>query len=154
LSTPYWLFFEWFAPIIEFIGMVFFMFLIFFGQVNWMVFSIFFGVVYSFSILFSITALFFEEFSFQQYKKPKYMVQLLGTALLEPLLYHPFVMWAAVKGNIDLLRGKKTWGKMTRTGLSNPTKKIPDLKSQLLRGKPASHSAETTANISTQMSEL
>ena len=146
LSTPYWLFFEWFAPIIEFLGIVFFVFLIFFGQVNWMVFSIFFGVVYSFSILFSITALFFEEFSFQQYKKPKYMVQLLGTALLEPLLYHPFVMWAAVKGNIDLIRGKKTWGKMTRTGLSNPTKKKPDLKGQLLRG----HSTETTANISTQ----
>jgi len=117
LSTPYWMFFEWFAPIIEFLGILFFIFLLAFGQVNWIVFLIFFGVVYSFSILFSITALFFEEFSFQQYKKPEYMVRLLYTAMLEPLIYHPFVMWSAIRGNLDLVLGKKSWGKMTRTGL-------------------------------------
>ena len=117
LSTPYWMFFEWFAPIIEFFGILFFVFLLIFGQVNWVVFLIFFGVVYSFSILFSITALFFEEFSFQQYKKPEYMIRLLYTAMLEPLIYHPFVMWSAIRGNLDLVLGKKSWGKMTRTGL-------------------------------------
>ena len=124
LSTPYWLFFEWLAPIIEFVGLVFFVFLLIFGQVDWVVFSIFFTVVYSFAILFSVTALFFEEFSFQQYTKPAYMFQLIRTALLEPLLYHPFVMWAAIMGNIDLIRGKKSWGQMVRTGLTNPEKKV------------------------------
>nr|WP_142786658.1 glycosyltransferase [Changchengzhania lutea] len=119
LSAPYWFFFEWLAPIIEFIGILFFLFLLIFGQVNWLVFMIFFGVVYSFSILFSFTALFFEEFSFQQYKKSKYIHVLIMTALLEPLLYHPFVMWAAIKGNIDFLRGKKSWGEMGRQGLAN-----------------------------------
>ncbi|MCM4167210.1 Undecaprenyl-phosphate 4-deoxy-4-formamido-L-arabinose transferase [Arenibacter antarcticus] len=122
LSTPYWMFFEWFAPIIEFIGIIFLFFMFIFGQLNGQVFLIFFGVVYTFSILFSTTALFFEEYSFQQYKKPKYMIRLLRTALLEPILYHPFVMWAAVKGNIDLILGKTSWGQMTRTGLSNPSK--------------------------------
>ncbi|GGW22382.1 glycosyltransferase family 2 protein [Arenibacter certesii] len=125
LSTPYWMFFEWFAPLIEFAGIIFLILMFLFGQLNLHVFLIFFGVVYTFSILFSITALFFEEFSFQQYKKPKYMVRLLRTAFLEPLLYHPFVMWAAVKGNIDLILGKTSWGKMTRTGLSNPSKTKP-----------------------------
>ncbi|MEH6405738.1 MAG: glycosyltransferase [Leeuwenhoekiella sp.] len=120
ISTPYWLFFEWLAPIIEFCGLLYFFFLLLFGQVDWIVFAVFFAVVYSFSLLFSITALFFEEFSFQQYTKPAYMFQLVRTALLEPLLYHPFVMWAAIMGNIDLIRGKKTWGKMVRTGLTNP----------------------------------
>ncbi|WP_416441195.1 glycosyltransferase family 2 protein [Leeuwenhoekiella sp. A16] len=124
LSTPYWLFFEWLAPIIEFVGLIFFVFLLIFGQVDWVVFSIFFTVVYSFAILFSVTALFFEEFSFQQYTKPAYMFQLIRTALLEPLLYHPFVMWAAIMGNIDLIRGKKSWGQMVRTGLTNPEKKV------------------------------
>ncbi|WP_086476500.1 glycosyltransferase family 2 protein [Arenibacter amylolyticus] len=122
LSTPYWMFFEWFAPIIEFFGIIFLLLMFIFGQINIQVFLVFFGVVYTFSVLFSITALFFEEYSFQQYKKPKYMLLLLRTALLEPLLYHPFVMWAAVKGNVDLLLGKTSWGKMTRTGLSNPSK--------------------------------
>ena len=122
LSTPYWMFFEWFAPILEFIGIIFFMILIVLGKVNLEVFLIFFLVVYTFSVLFSITSIFFEEYSFQQYKKPKYMFKLIRTALLEPLFFHPVVMWAAVKGNIDLLRGKKSWGKMTRTGLGNSRK--------------------------------
>ena len=123
LSTPYWMFFEWFAPIIEFTGLLFFAFLVVCGQVNWIVFLIFFGVVYSFSMLFSITALFFEEFSFQQYKKPQYMLRLLYTAMLEPLIYHPYVTWCAIRGNIDLLLGKKSWGRMRRTGLGNHSAK-------------------------------
>lgn len=123
LSMPYWLFFEWLAPIIEFVGILLFLFLLVFGKIDWGMFSAFFIVVYTFSLLYSVTALFFEEYSFQQYKKPKYMFRLLGTALMEPLFYHPYVMWAAIMGNIDLMRGKKTWGAMQRTGLGNPQKK-------------------------------
>ena len=122
LSTPYWMFFEWFAPIIEFVGILFFIILVILGKVNFQVFGIFFLVIYSFSILFSITAIFFEEYSFQQYKKPKYMFMLILTALLEPIIYHPIVMWAAVKGNIDLIQGKKSWGEMSRAGLGNTGK--------------------------------
>lgn len=119
LSTPYWFFFEWLAPLIEFLGLVYLILITIFTTPNYWVYLIFFGVVYTFAILFSITALFFEEFSFQQYKRPKYIIKLLGTILLEPLIYHPFVMWASVKGNWDLIHGKKTWGTMARTGLGS-----------------------------------
>lgn len=119
LSAPYWLFFEWFAPIVEFLGVLFFFFLLFFGKINMMVFLIFLGLVYSFAILFSFTALLFEEITFQQYKKTKHIHALILTALLEPIIYHPFVMVAAIKGNIDFLRGKKSWGEMNRKGLTN-----------------------------------
>jgi len=119
LSTPYWFFFEWLAPIIEFLGLVYLILITIFTTPNYWVYLIFFGVVYTFAILFSITALFFEEFSFQQYKRPKYIIKLLGTILLEPIIYHPFVMWASVKGNWDLIHGKKTWGAMARTGLGS-----------------------------------
>lgn len=123
LSTPYWMFFEWLAPIIEFCGILFIILLYILGLLNWTIFLSFFALVYFFSVLYSITAIFFEEYSFQQYKKPKYIFRLIGTAFAEPLFYHPFVMWAAIKGNYDLLRGKKSWGAMSRTGLSNPKKK-------------------------------
>lgn len=119
LSTPYWFFFEWLAPIIEFLGILYVVYLFIFSNINSSVYLVFFGVVYSFAILFSITALFFEEFSFQQYKKPKYIIRLIGTILFEPLIYHPFIMWASIKGNWDLYRGKKNWGTMNRTGLGN-----------------------------------
>ncbi|UAB83760.1 glycosyltransferase family 2 protein [Zunongwangia sp. SCSIO 43204] len=123
LSTPFWLFFEWMAPIIEFSGTIFFIFLLWNGLISWKFFFTFLFVVYAFAVLFSITALFFEEYSFQQYKKPRYIFKLIGTAFLEPIIYHPFVMWAAVRGNWDLIIGKKSWGEMTRTGLSNSSKK-------------------------------
>ena len=123
LSTPFWLFFEWMAPLIEFSGTIFFIFLLWNGLISWKFFFTFLFVVYAFAVLFSITALFFEEYSFQQYKKPKYIFKLIGTAFLEPIVYHPFVMWAAVRGNWDLIIGKKSWGEMTRTGLSNSSKK-------------------------------
>ncbi|ETN96540.1 hypothetical protein SAMN04487906_2925 [Zhouia amylolytica] len=122
LSMPYWLFFEWLAPIIEFTGIVVIIIFAIIGQLNLFTFLILFGVIYSFSLLFSVTALLFEEFSFQQYKKPKYIFKLIGTAMLEPFIYHPFIMWSAIKGNIDLIRGKKSWGNMSRTGLGNTKK--------------------------------
>ena len=112
----------WLAPLIEFLGFLYLIFLVVFSDLNWWVYLIFFMVVYSFAILFSITSLFFEEFSFQQYKKPKYILRLLGTILLEPLFYHPFIMWASVKGNWDLINGKKSWGAMSRTGLRRKEK--------------------------------
>lgn len=123
LSTPFWFFFEWLAPLIEFTGILFFIILFILGQVSWQVFLTFFLAVYSFAILFSVTALFFEEYSFQQYKKPSYIFRLIVTAMLEPLIYHPVIMWSAVMGNLDLLRGKNSWGVMSRAGLSNPSKK-------------------------------
>jgi len=123
LSTPFWFFFEWLAPLIEFVGILFFIVLFILGQVSWQVFLTFFLAVYSFAILFSVTALFFEEYSFQQYKKPSYIFRLIGTAMVEPLIYHPVIMWSAVMGNFDLLRGKNSWGVMSRAGLSNPSKK-------------------------------
>ncbi|GAA4282464.1 glycosyltransferase family 2 protein [Gaetbulibacter aestuarii] len=117
LSTPFWFFFEWLAPIVEFLGILFFLYLAWHGNVDWTVFGLLLGLVYTFAVMFSVTALYFEEYSFQQYKKVKHVFTLLITVLLEPIIYHPFVMLSAIKGNIDFLRGKKSWGSMTRQGL-------------------------------------
>lgn len=117
LSTPYWLFFEWFAPLVEFLGILFFIALMVLGQINWMFVVGFSMVSYGFAVLYSVTALFFEEFSFQQYKKTTYTYKPILTAFLEPIIFHPFILWASLKGNIDLIRGKKSWGSMSRAGL-------------------------------------
>ncbi|MAN28993.1 MULTISPECIES: glycosyltransferase family 2 protein [Mesonia] len=118
LSAPYWFFFEWLAPIIEFIGILFFIYLTFTGQVNWVYSISFFIVVYFLSVLFSITAIFFEEYSFQQYKNLKDIFKLILASFLDPLIFHPLVMWYSIRGNIDLFRKKKGWGKMTRKGFT------------------------------------
>ncbi len=118
LSLPMWVLFEWLAPLIEFFGVIFFMILAVLGFANWAYFFSFFGLVYSFAAMNSVFAILFEERSYQQYKRRRHMLSLVGTALLEPLIFHPVTVWAAVKGNYDLITGKKSWGEMTRAGFA------------------------------------
>lgn len=122
LSLPFWVLFEWMAPLVEFIGFLTFVLLAILGYVNWIYVGILFGFAYSFAVMFSIFAIFFEERSYQQYRHITSMLKLVITAFLEPVFYHPLTVWSAVKGNFDLLMGKKSWGKMVRTGFNKNLK--------------------------------
>lgn len=52
------------------------------------------------------------------------MLKLVFAALLEPVFYHPINIWAAVKGHYDQFTGKKSWGKMVRTGFKPKEKEV------------------------------
>lgn len=125
VSVPFWVFFEWLAPLIELTGIILYFIMALVGWANWTYYISFLILVYCFSVMFTVFAIWFEEESFQQYKNPKYIFTLLLTTILEPMLYHPIVLMASVKGNIDKLRGKKGWGTMTRVGFNaNKQKKV------------------------------
>lgn len=118
LSYPYWFFFEFLAPIIEFIGFIVFLFFSLFGLVDWTFFISLLAFVFSFGFLYSLFAIFMEVLTYNQYNKHKDILRLMLTAFLEPFVFHPFVVWSAIKGNIDLLRKKNSWGEMTRQGFA------------------------------------
>lgn len=120
LSYPFWLVYEYMAPIIEAVGLVFSIFLAFLGLINWHFFVLLVIFVYTFAVMFSMLSLLTEEITFYQYTKRKDYFKLISAALLEPLFFHPFVVYCAINGNIELIRGKKNWGEMTRKGLSQP----------------------------------
>jgi poly-beta-1,6-N-acetyl-D-glucosamine synthase len=124
LSYPYWMFFEWFAPIIEFIGFVYFIVLAIFGQPNWSFFFLLLAFVYTFAISMSTWAILFEEMTFHRYKQKREIFKLVLTGLLEPIFFHPLTVYWSVRGNIDYMRGVRTWGKMEREGFKNHSKKI------------------------------
>ena len=117
LSYPYWFFFELWAPIIEFVGFVFFLFQASFGLIEWNFFIAFFSFILSFSYLYSSFSIFMEAITYNQYKRKKEVFKLLLTAFSEPFVFHPFVVWSAIEGYIDLILKEKSWGEMTRTGL-------------------------------------
>jgi len=119
VSFPFWVIFEWFAPIIEFAGIFLLGAMAFFGYVNWFYFWLFLTLVYCFALFISTISILFEEFSYPQYRKVSHLFWLFLTAATEPFLYHPMNTWAAIRGNWDIYRGKKTWGEMTRTGFTN-----------------------------------
>ncbi len=60
-----------------------------------------------------------EVLTYNQYKKKNDVFKLVLTAFLEPFIFHPFIIWSAIKGNIDYIRKKKAWGEMTRLGLGS-----------------------------------
>ena len=119
ISFPYWLIFERMAPVFEVIGIIYFLILIALENVRWDYTLIFFSLAYLFSIAFTLTAILSEELSYHQYKKKGIGIKLILMAIIEPFVLHPFVLYAAVKGNFDFYFNKKIkWGEMTRKGLS------------------------------------
>jgi len=116
LGYPYWLMFEYLAPIIEFLGILWFIFLVITNSLNWPFFLLLLGFVYFFAVSLSIWAVLFEEITFHKYEKRRDVLRLMGTAFLEPIFYHPLVMLMSIKGNIDKLLNRNSWGKMERKG--------------------------------------
>ncbi|WP_276373793.1 glycosyltransferase [Chryseolinea sp. H1M3-3] len=116
LSYPYWFFFEWLAPFVEFFGLLFFFMLVLMGMVNWTFFFCLLIVVYTFAFFISMFSLLSEEMSFYKYTHKRDIIKMILTALVEPVWFHPRVVWWSLKGNFDLIKGKKAWGEMTRQG--------------------------------------
>ncbi|TGV01950.1 glycosyltransferase family 2 protein [Flavivirga rizhaonensis] len=120
LSYPYWLIFERLAPIIEAVGIIYFAILVILKEVRWEYALSFLMLAYIFSVLFSIIALYSEELTFHQYKKKGTGYKLVLLTALEPFVLHPFILYAAIKGNYDYyFNKKKKWGVMQRKGLTS-----------------------------------
>lgn len=122
LGYPYWLLFEWFAPLVAFGGIIYTLFLSATGALSVRFFLLLFLFVYCFAMLLSTLAILFEEITFHKYRRKRDIFRLLLTALTEPFFY-PLHTFFAVKGNIDVLRGKKGWGTAKRNGFQ-PEKKV------------------------------
>jgi len=120
LSYPYWFFYERLAPIIEVVGIIYFIILVTLKNVRWDYAFAFFLLAYLFSVFFTIVAILSEELTYHQYKKKKTGFKLIVATFLEPFILHPAILYAAIKGNIDYYFNKKLkWGEMKRKGLSN-----------------------------------
>ena len=116
LSYPYWLFAEYYAPLIEVAGITISIALAILGIISWKFFFLFLFLVYAFAVMFSMMALYSEESTFQRYISIKDLRILTMVALLEPIFFHPFTVYAALKGNWEKFTGNTGWGEMTRTG--------------------------------------
>lgn len=119
ISYPYWFFFERMAPVIEFVGILYFGILIVFDKIRWDYAFALIILAYLFTVFFSLIALITEELTYHQYKKKGTGIRLLQIAFLEPFVNHPFILYAAIRGNFDYyFNKKKKWGEMTRKGMT------------------------------------
>ena len=118
LGLPYWVIFEWLTPIVEAAGIIYMIIQIAIGQLDINIFLILFGFTYLFSILFSVWAVVFEEFSYPKYKKSSDLIKLIAISLIEPFFNHPMNVWFSLKGNYHYMTGVRSWGKMERKGFA------------------------------------
>jgi poly-beta-1,6-N-acetyl-D-glucosamine synthase len=116
LSYPYWLIYEYLAPWIESFGIIYSIILMICGLINWHYFFGLLILVYCFALFFSALALFTEYNTFRKYSDVKDVLRLTLAAIVEPFIFHPFTVYAAIHGNIEKWRGKTSWGTMTRKG--------------------------------------
>jgi cellulose synthase/poly-beta-1,6-N-acetylglucosamine synthase-like glycosyltransferase len=115
MGYPYWMLLEWLSPLIAFIGMAYTVYLTVTSALNFPFFLLLFAFVYTFAISLSVWAVLFEEITFHKYRKKRDVFRLIATSLIEPFFY-PIHTYYAVRGNIEVLRGKKGWGKPERKG--------------------------------------
>ncbi len=119
ISYPYWFFYEWLAPILEFVGLVSIILFYYLGILNMDFFIALSCAVYTFSIMFSFYAILWEVYSYNQYNKIKDILTLMAFALIEPFVFHPIVSFSAIRGNYKkLFRIEAGWGAITRKGFS------------------------------------
>ncbi len=122
VTLPYTLLFEFFAPIIEGIGIIMMLFLIFTDGINWSAFWILIESIYIFSLVLSSFVIFYDYMDGGSYKHTVSYLKLLLAAVFEPIIYHPMIVIFSLQGYWKYLTNQKAvWGEMTRTG----TKKKP-----------------------------
>ncbi|MFV0365978.1 MAG: glycosyltransferase [Mangrovibacterium sp.] len=145
MSHPFWTFFEWFAPIIEFIGMLYFLVLAFSGQANWPIFLTTLTFIYTFALTLSSISILYDHIVYFKYRKINMVIRQLIAAAIEPFVYHPIVTYAALRGNWDyfILR-KRNWGKMPRAGLGGKPQSI--LAAEAIRNKRLEEEAAAEVN--------
>lgn len=125
ISFPYWLIFEWMAPIIQVVGISYFLLLVLFGRIHLLFFLLFLLFVFSFSLLYSLFAVYKEKYYFSKYKGIKVYFKIVLVSMIEMFIYHPINLYNSLVGNYEFFikRNKKDWGIMTRIGFESKDKK-------------------------------
>lgn len=121
IVMPYILFFEFLAPIIEFTGFLFMVYLLVTNQVNFDTFWMMLLYAYLIGISVSIITVSYDLVLGKLYKNFREYLKLVLFSALEAIIYHPLVVVFTLRGYYQYLtRRNFKWGQMTRQGFSQP----------------------------------
>lgn len=128
LAFPVAALYEWWAPVIQVLGIFYFIYLVFINSVFWPFFLVLLFFVYLFGIAFTTWAILYDHFAYHKYRNTWQILKLLFIAWIEAFTYNPMNSFFSLKGNYEyFLKGKKKgWGDMSRKGfvtLKRPSEK-------------------------------
>jgi cellulose synthase/poly-beta-1,6-N-acetylglucosamine synthase-like glycosyltransferase len=125
LAFPYFLLFEWAAPMVEFTGYLLLVWMLLFHGIDMQIAAVFLLAAIGFAVLLSSLALMLEEISFHIYPRYRDLLILFAVAILENFGYRQInVIWR-LQGTWQWLRGKQGgWGVMQRKGMERPAQAV------------------------------
>lgn len=124
LILPFFFSFEFMVPIIEFIGIITLISSFILGLINFQFLLIVSLLIYLFYLSITIISILIDETLYRTYSNHKELLTLIGMAAIEPFVYHPVTVYAALKGYWYFFRKKEQkWGVMIRKGFDQPNKK-------------------------------
>jgi len=124
LAFPYFVLFEWAAPLVEGFGYLFFAYLIIFHDVAAHMAILLLLVTILFGIVLSTLSVLLDELCFHVYTRPRDIAMMLFIGVVENFGYRQLnVVWR-LQGMWQWLRGKQGgWGVMQRKGIGTQVKK-------------------------------
>ena len=127
ITLPYVFIFELIAPFIEFFGFITFLYQAFTGVVNWPSALVIFLALYMFCIVLSSVVMFYDYITGGSFNKVTSYFRVMGAAMLEPFLFHPFIVVFSLKGYVDyIFNTTAKWGEMRRRGFKQKKGKKPE----------------------------
>jgi cellulose synthase/poly-beta-1,6-N-acetylglucosamine synthase-like glycosyltransferase len=118
MALPYFLFFEFFGPIIEILGYIVIPIAVILGLLDVYYLVAFFVVAVLLGILLSVSAVALEEFSFRRHLRNRDVLRMLLLSVVDNFGYRQLTsLWRAL-AFWDLARRKKSWGAQKRRGFS------------------------------------
>ncbi len=119
VTFPFAWTFEFLAPIIELLGIIYFIYLIISGNVNWTMAKYIFLYSYTFSIMIGTMAILLDNYVEKHYRTNYEVFKLWSIILIEPFIYHPLLIFFSIKGYFNFFTSRKMeWGAMTRQGVN------------------------------------
>lgn len=120
LTLPYIFIFEFIAPVIEFIGIIFLIIFLIKGSIDWEAASMLFAMIYFFSMFMTFYVISYDYLkgAVNWKDKKKNYLRLIMASLLEPFIYHPIITFCSNKGYWGFISNKAAvWTPIQRTGV-------------------------------------
>lgn len=123
LVFPYFFFFEFLIPILEFIGVIVLIISFFILKLDYHNFLYLTAAVYLFYLIITLFSILLDEIIYKNYANTKEIIILALMAAIEPFCYHPITVYASLKGYYHFFSQKEqNWGNMQRKGFNSPQK--------------------------------
>lgn len=113
LSVPYFVLVEMLGPVIEAIGYVMLIVSIITGTLSKFAIYVFL-MAFLYGILFSLSAILFEQFSYKRYSNIKEITKLIINSFFEQFLYRQITVWWRLTSFFNFKKGSKQWGTIKR----------------------------------------